>query len=155
MPSPQGVKKFYLLDYFLILIQSCTVSDEITLIFLRFKTLKEKERLGESKYKRLLINDDDLSSRQVRRYIYTFQQVISESVNCGLVKQKKNQLSLTKKGQKCLLLAEQNKRLFYDELLSILEDRYLAFYHLVKLCYKQNKSKSVLLIFPIYSPRKL
>ncbi len=153
-PNPQGVKKFYLLDYFLILLQSCSISDEIPQIFARFKSLKEKERLGESKYKRLLI-DDGLSITQVRRYIYTFQQVISEANSCGLIKEKKNTIVLTKKGQNCLLLAEQNKRLFYDELLKILENRYHAFFHLVKLAYRQNQIKNGLLIFPIYSPRKL
>ena len=36
-----------------------------------------------------------------------------------------------------------------------MESKYLAFYHLVKLCYAQNKTKNGLLIFPIYSPGKL
>lgn len=155
-PTPQIVKKFYLLDYFLILLQSCVISDDVTQIFIRFKSLKEKERLGESKYKKLLIDDsEELSVTQVKRYIYTFQQVISEASSCGLIKDKKNSIVLTKKGRNCLLLAEQNKRTFYDELLKILETRYHAFYHLVKLAYKQNQIRNGLLIFPIYSPRKL
>ncbi len=156
IPSPQGVKKFYLLDYFLILLQSCRTSDDIGQIFTRFKSLKEKERLGESKYRKLIIDDgDDLSETQVKRYIYTFEQVISESSSCGLIKEKNSTITLTKKGINCLLLAEQSKRMFYNELLKILEDRYFAFFHLVNLSYAQNSQKNGLLIFPIYSPRKL
>ncbi|MCR1024285.1 hypothetical protein NQT66_05665 [Cellulophaga baltica] len=154
--APQGVKKFYLLDYFLILLQSCLVSDNPEVIFLKFKTLKEKERLGESKYKKLVIDEgEDLSAKQVARYKYTLQQVISESVACGLIIDKNGFINITKKGKKCLVLAEKDKRSFYNYLLKILEKRYSAFYHLVKLCYRQNQSKNGLLIFPIYSPRKL
>jgi hypothetical protein len=36
-----------------------------------------------------------------------------------------------------------------------METKHFAFYHLIKLCYNQNKTKNGLLIFPIYSPLKL
>ncbi len=154
--TTQTVKQFYLLDYFLILLQSCLVSDDPEQIFIKFKTLKEKERLGESKYKKLVIDEgEDLSVKQMARYKYTFQQVISESLSCGLIHEKSGLISLTERGKNCLSLALKSKRDFYDELLIILEERYSAFYHLVKLCYKQNKNHNGLLIFPIYSPRKL
>ncbi|MDL5513970.1 hypothetical protein QSE00_19290 [Arenibacter sp. M-2] len=154
--APQGVKKFYLLDYFLILLQSCLVSDNPEKIFQRFKTLKEKERLGESKYKKLVIDEgEDLSAKQVARYKYTLQQVINESVACGLILDKNGLITLTKKGRRFLVFAENGKRMFYNNLLKILEKQYSAFYHLVKLCYRQNQNKNGLLIFPIYSPRKL
>lgn len=152
----QGVKKFYLLDYFLILLQSCLVSNDSQKIFIRFKILKEQERLGESKYRKMVVGDiDDLSTTQEARYMYTFNQVISESVTCGLIKEKNGIIILTDKGNKCLTLAEKSKRSFYDQLLKILEGKYSAFYYLVKLAYKQNREKNGLLIFPIYSPRKL
>lgn len=154
--TPQGVGKFYLLDYFLIMLQSCLVSDDPQKIFIRLKSLKEKERLGESKYKKLVIDEgEDLSAKQVARYKYTIQQVISESVACELIHVNNGLITLSKRGKKCLSLAENNKRSFYDKLLIILENKYSTFYHLVKLCYRQNRSKNGLLIFPIYSPRKL
>ncbi|WP_151894350.1 hypothetical protein [Patiriisocius marinistellae] len=156
IPSPQIVKKFYLLDYFLILLQSCSLSNEYHKIFSKFKLLKEKERLGESKYRKLVIDEsEELSETQVKRYMYTFDQVIIESENCGLIKKKSNQIQLTKRGQKCLILADNSKRIFYNELLAILEAKYHSFYQLLNLCYNQNKQKGGLLIFPIYSPRKL
>ncbi|MBU2929277.1 hypothetical protein [Winogradskyella psychrotolerans] len=154
--TPQGVKKFYFLDYFLILLQSCNISDDPQKIFTVFKTLKEKERLGESKYKKLIIDDsEELSDSQVARYKYTFKQVISESLSCGLLNEKEHLLSLTKKGRNTLNIGLRDKRAFYDVILKILEKKYSAFYHLIKLCYEQNSSKNGLLIFPIYSPRKL
>lgn len=154
--NPQGVKKFYLLDYFLILLQSCKVSEDYNTIFSRFKILKEKERLGESKYKKLVIDDaEELSESQVRRYLYTFDQVINESINYGLVRRSNTTITLTKKGVKCLIIGENDKREFYNEILHILEDNYFAFHHLVKLLYSQNKENPGLFIFPIYSPRKL
>lgn len=156
VPSPQGVKKFYFLDYFLILLQSCVVTNNPEEIFVIFKSLKEKERLGESKYKKLVIEEgEDLSDTQVARYKYTFKQVISESIACGLLKEQNDFLTLTKKGKKCVSVGIKNKRNFYDFILNILENKYSAFYHLIKLCYAQNSSKNGLLIFPIYSPRKL
>ncbi len=79
--SPQMVKKFYFLDYIYILLQSCKIYDDREKIFLNFKTLKEKESLGESKYKKLTQEQSNLSQKQVQRYIYTFEQVISEAVN--------------------------------------------------------------------------
>lgn len=155
VPSPQMVKKFYFLDYIFILLQSCKIFDDRNNIFLNFKTLKEKESLGESKYKKLTQEKSNLSQKQVQRYIYTFEQVISEAVNYGLVKDKNRTLSLTDTGMKYLSLVEKNKSDFYENLLESMESRYFAFYHLVKLCYNQNKTKNGLLIFPIYSPLKL
>lgn len=155
VPSPQMVKKFYFLDYIFILLQSCKIYDDRNKIFLNFKTLKEKESLGESKYKKLTQEQSNLSQKQVQRYIYTFEQVISEAVNYGLVKERNRTLNLTETGMKYLLLGEKKKSDFYENLLNSMESRYFAFYHLIKLCYNQNKTKNGLLIFPIYSPLKL
>ena len=154
-PSPQLVKKFYFLDYFLILLQSCKNNNDFPKVFQNFKYLKNKLRLGESKYRRLVIDNEDLSENQVRRYIYTFEQVIIEAVRYGLVKNTGTQLSLTKMGKECLHVGESNKGAFYQKMLFLMEEKYSAFFHLVKLCYDQNKVNNGLLIFPIYSPRKL
>jgi hypothetical protein len=153
--SPQMVKKFYFLDYIYILLQSCKIYDDREKIFLNFKTLKEKESLGESKYKKLTQEQSNLSQKQVQRYIYTFEQVISEAVNYGLVKDRQRTLNLTEIGNEYLLLGEKKKSDFYESLLKSMESKYFAFYHLIKLCYNQNKTKNGLLIFPIYSPLKL
>jgi hypothetical protein len=149
------VKKFYFLDYFLILLQSCKAYQDKELIFSSFKNLKDKLRLGESKYRKLTIDENDLSENQVKRYRYTFDQVIIESSNYKLVKEKGNKILLTELGLNSLILAEKDKNQFYNRMLSLMEAKYSAFYHLVKLCYHRNKVKNGLLIFPIYSPRKL
>lgn len=154
-PSPQMVKKFYFLDYFFILLQSCQSYDDKSKIFLNFKSLKDKLRLGESKYRKLTIGENDLSDNQIKRYIYTFEQVIIEASNYGLVRAAGDNLFLTKLGAECLVVGEQNKDKFYRRMLTLMEEKYSAFFHLVKLCYSQNKIKNGLLIFPIYSPRKL
>lgn len=153
--TPQNVKKFYFLDYIYILLQSCNVYNERFKIFLNFKTLKEKESLGESKYKKLTVEQENLSIKQVQRYIYTFEQVITEAVNYGLVKDKNLNLYLTETGLRYLKIGEANKRQFYECLLESMEAKYFAFYHLINLCYNQNRTKNGLLIFPIYSPLKL
>ncbi|GAA6766481.1 hypothetical protein AAFH68_24230 [Flavobacterium sp. CGRL1] len=154
-PSPQMVKKFYFLDYIFILLQSCKIYSDRDKIFSNFKILKEKESLGESKYRKLSTEQSNLSQVQVRRYIYTFEQVIAEAVNYGLVKDKNRTLTLTETGLKYLSLGEDKKRDFYESLLGSMESRYFAFFDLINLCYNQNKTKNGLLIFPIYSPLKL
>ncbi|WP_396210921.1 hypothetical protein [Flavobacterium sp.] len=154
-PSPQMVKKFYFLDYIYILLQSCKVYNDKDDVFLNFKNLKDKESLGESKYRKLTTEKEGLTDKQVKRYIYTFNQVIIEAVNYGLIKEKNKSLTLTDLGKEYLIKGEQNRRNFYECVLNSMETKYLAFYHLNKLCYDQNRTKNGLLIFPIYSPGKL
>ncbi len=154
-PSPQMVKKFYFLDYFLILLQSCKSYQDKELVFASFKNLKDKLRLGESKYRKLTIDESDLSENQMKRYRYTFDQVIIEASNYKLVKDKGKKILLTELGAQSLIIADKDKNKFYDRMLNLMESKYSAFYHLVKLCYYRNKVKNGLLIFPIYSPRKL
>lgn len=149
------VRKFYFLDYIFILLQSCKIYEERDLVFLYFKILKDKERLGESKYRKLTTDQSELSEKQVKRYIYTFEQVIFEAVNYNLIKDNKKNLILTDLGNECLLFGEKDKRLFYEKLLVLMENHFFAFFDLINLCYSQNKTKNGLLIFPIYSPRKL
>lgn len=154
-PNPQMVKKFYFLDYLYILLQSCKMYEDRNKIFSNFKVLKEKERLGESKYRKLTTELTDLSKKQEQRYIYTFEQVITEAVNYDLVKEQKRNLYLTDLGNECLQVGDKDRRPFYERLLELMESKYFAFYHLINLCYDQNRTKNGLLIFPIYSPRKL
>jgi hypothetical protein len=154
-PTPQLVKKFYFLDYFLILLHSIEDYDDRDHIFAKFKTLKGAERLGESKYLKLTNDEENLSEHQVKRYRYTFDQVIMESLNYNLIKEDKNKLHLTESGKKCLDIGKKSKRRFYKSILYHMESKYYGFYHLVNACYKENKAKNGLLIFPVYSPLKL
>ena len=154
-PKPQQVKKFYFLDYFFILLESCELDENKVLVFSNFRFLKDQARLGESKYRKLLSEHEKLSKRQVQRYRYTFDQVISEAANYGLIVSQKERVAITPLGQKCLATGRKNRRAFYNEILHLMESNYFAFYHLVNFCYEQNSSKNGLLIFPIYSPRKL
>ncbi|MFE3868000.1 hypothetical protein ACFX5E_07920 [Flavobacterium sp. LS2P90] len=155
IPNPQMVRKFYFLDYIFILLQSCKNHENKSVIFLNFKILKDKERLGESKYRKLTIEQSDLSLKQEQRYFYTYEQVIIEAVSYELVKNNNNKLTLTETGMECLSLGEKDRRLFYERLLLLMEKKYFAFFDLINLCYSENKTKNGLLIFPIYSPRKL
>lgn len=154
-PRPQHVKRFYFLDYFLILLQSCSVSEDKHQIFMNFRAQKNKERLGESKYRKLTVDESNLSELQMKRYQYTFNQVISEAITYELIKSKKKKLGLTSLGAECLALAVQSRRRFYNRMLELMEEKHSAFYHLINLCYRENQTKNGLLIFPIYSPRKL
>ncbi len=155
IPKPQQVKKFYFLDYFFILLLSCESHKDKEEVFLQFRTLKDKERLGESKYKKLTVEESNPSLRQVQRFKYTFNQVLVESANYELIINKKDKVIITDLGRECLKIGLDNKRKFYLEVFSLMEKRFFAFYHLVQFCYEQNKSNNGVLIFPVYSPLKL
>lgn len=155
-PRPQQVKKFYFLDYFFILLQSCEHNEKKTNVFKSFRELKDKARLGESKYKRLLSIQENLSKQQITKYHYTFDQVILEASDYGLITHYKDRINITTLGESCLVIGKKSKRDFFNSIFKLMEDRYFAFYHLVQFCYEKNTSnKNGLLIFPIYSPRKL
>lgn len=155
-PTPQLIKKFYFLDYFLILFQSIDSYDDKEDVFTNFKILKNKERLGESKYLKLLKEEEeDLSENQVKRYRYTFDQVIIEAINYNLIKDDRNKLHLTESGKKCLEIGKKDKRRFYNRILQHMESKYHGFYHLINSCYNKKMAKNGLLIFPVYSPLKL
>jgi hypothetical protein len=154
-PQPQMVKKFYFLDYFYILLKSIETYSKEEDIFEAFKNYKHEFQLGESKYKKLTVEDTELSDKQLKRYLYTLQQVINESESYGLIKINTNVYELTSVGRKALSEYTKGKYHFNKYIFKLMEDKYLAFYHLVNLCYEANKPKNGLLTFPIYSPLKL
>jgi len=80
-----SVHKFYLLEYFYIFLKSAQKFQDQNKIFEQFKILKQDHLLGESKYKKLNITDEDLSPTQLNRYSYTFQEVFIESYGYNLV----------------------------------------------------------------------
>jgi len=150
-------KKFYFLDYFHVLLESVQISNEKEVLFEVFKELKDKHKLGESKYKKLTIDEDEiLSPTQENRYRYTFRQVINEAEEYGLIVQDGSYLASTKEGK--ALFSELKRpngfQLFNQHLLRLMEDKYKAFHYLVKFLYQSNPVDGRL-IFPHYSPRQL
>lgn len=155
-PSQQ-VGKFYFLDYFFILLKSVSQYPDRASIFGSFKYLKNTHQLGVSKYKKLTKDDDELTNKQLVKYEYTFQAVLGESRDYGLINIENNldKITLTSDGQKALYLYEQSKELFNNYILYVIEKNKQAFYDIIKMCYNDTSLKNGLLIFPIYSGLKL
>lgn len=165
--TPTFVKKFYFLDYFYILLKSVESQSHYEYILQEFIILKNKYSLGESKYKKLTIDEDVLTHKQMVKFEYTFKQVLSESLEYDLVERsfppnktsendKDSLIHITRFGEKVLKdYEEKGKQTFNFSILSKMEKKSFAFYQLLKLCYDENNSKNGLLIFPIYSGLKL
>lgn len=153
----QSVKKFYFLDYFYILLRSVEKESRQEEVFTLFKMLKQKHRLGESKYKRLTTDGEVLTLKQQQRYKYTFRQVVEESREYKLVFQgDDDSLRLTENGQKLLqTFDDKGFENFLRELVLLMEDHFGAFRALVEFMYSTNKRRSGVLIFPHYSPLEL
>lgn len=156
-PKPQSLKKFYFFEYFYILLDVVDKYGEMSKIFEEFKKLKKHYLLGESKYKKLGVENDNSE-----RYRYTVEQVLQESLAYEIIEDKvrkpnsEGNLELTEKGRKLLEIHRHNgMQEFLRHLVRLMEEKYFAFYHLVDFCYKANPNKHGLLIFPIYSPAKL
>ena len=154
----QSVYKFYFLEYFYVLfksIESYSHSHRAR-IFESFKTLKHAHQLGESKYKRITFETDNLTKTQEDRYLYTFEQVISEAEVYRLIRQDRDNLALTDQGRKLLDIYRESGLLAFNRaLFQYMEENYHAFHYLVQFCYKSNKKNPGLLILPNYSPLKL
>lgn len=165
--TPTFVKKFYFLDYFYILLKSVESQSHYEYILQEFIILKNKYSLGESKYKKLTIDEDVLTHKQMVKFEYTFKQVLSESIEYDLVvrtfpanktgeNDKDSLIQITPFGEKVLKDYEDKGKLTFNlSILSKMEEKAFAFYQLLKLCYAENISKNGLLIFPIYSGLKL
>lgn len=157
-PPLSTVKKFYFLEYVHVLLQSVERYSERELVFNSFKTLKQQQRLGESKYKTLSSESDNLSTVQLNRYRFTFDHVIEETKGFELIAEgAKQELYLTEQGKKLLLQYETAGTVpFNISLFMCMEKRYdHPFRFLIDLLYKANKYNSGLLILPNYSPREL
>jgi hypothetical protein len=155
--QPQSVYKFYFLEYFYVLFKSIESYSNRNKIFESFKNLKDTHKLGESKYKRITFETDNLTKTQEDRYLYTFEQVISEAEVYGLIiKQDPEYLALTGQGRELLDTYQESGLLAFNRaLFKYMEAHYNAFSYLVKFCYASNKKNPGLLIFPNYSPLKL
>lgn len=165
--TPTFVKKFYFLDYFYILLKSVEYQSHYESVLQEFIVLKNKYSLGESKYKKLTVDEDIVTYNQMVKFEYTFKQVLSESIEYDLVLEthssnkigendRDSLLQITPFGEKVLREYEEKGKYAFNLLVfSKMEEKSFAFYQLLKLCYAENISKNGLLIFPIYSGLKL
>ncbi len=175
IPSSNLVKKFYLLEYFLILLKSVEHYSNQEDIFNSFKSFKREFQLGESKYKKLAF-EDDTTEKQKTKFRYTFEQVLHEALNYNLVEkidssrfnivgrpsvkkvtdfERSKSIYLTEKGKLCLIENLKGKFFFNLYLFNLMEDKHKAFYEIINLCYNDGSLKNGLLIYPIYSGLKL
>ena len=152
-----SVKKFYFLEYFYVLLNSVEKYTDKEQVFDYFKILKQEHHLGESKYKTLSSDGENLSKTQVDRYRYTFQQVIDEARDYDLIGEgSDSNLKLTEEGKTLLSRYRVEGPISFNQsLFKLMEARYNAFRYLVEFLYNVNRFKPGLLIFPNYSPRQL
>lgn len=152
-----SIRKFYFLDYFYILLRSIEKHSQRKDVFSSFKVLKQKYRLGESKYKRLTDDGENLTQKQLQRYNYTFCQVVEESKEYGLITEdNEKNLRLSKSGIDFLKIHDEKGFPFFVRALAvIMEDHYEAFRNLLEYLYKVNPKRSGVLIFPHYSPLEM
>ena len=155
----QAVKRFYFFEYFFVLLSAVRKYSDKENIFEHFKNLKQEKGLGESKYRKLTSEGEHLNKYQEGRYRYTFELVIEESIEYGLIElRKEKELLLTKEGEVLLADYEQRgNRWFNRELFKKMEKSYGGFRHLVESLYDGNKhpQRSGLFILPIHSPLQL
>ena len=103
----QPSKKFYFLEYFYVLLKSIEYSPKLDRAFEQFLELKQQHRLGDSRYKKLT-GDVDASSPAARvKFEYTFQRVLREAEDSGLVSVNDNTASITSAGRRVLVLYEE------------------------------------------------
>ncbi|WP_417386020.1 hypothetical protein [Gimesia sp.] len=153
-PLNLSVRKFYFLEYFYILLKSVERYEDRDQVFNLFKLLKQEHRLGESKFKKLTIETEDLTPVQESRYRYTLNQVIEDSKDYGLVSEGSNKLlNLTSDGKS--LLKTYGTEEFNLTLFRLMETKSSAFRYLIERMYEANTKQPGLLIFPIYSPYQL
>lgn len=156
-PKLTDTKKFYFLEYFYIVLKGIEKFSTREDVFQYFKTLKEKLLLGESRYRKIANITEELSSKQIGRYKYTFSEVLEECIIYQLVESgNDNQLYLTQKGRSLVSIFE-NKGVekFNEEIFTLIESESNGFHYFVKSFYEINPNNGGMLIFPIYSPLKL
>lgn len=148
------MRKFYFLEYFYILLESVSRYKNREQVFGSFKLLKQQYRLGESKFKKLTADPENLTETQLSRYRYTFNQVIEEAKGYHLVAEDDDK-TLRLKGSGKDLLEKYGTDSYNHKLLRLMEENSGAFRHLIRQMYKANPAKPGLLIFPVYSPYQL
>ena len=151
-----SVRKFYLLDYFYVLLESVEKYSDREKIFEYFKDLKQKHGLGESKYRKLTSDETILTKVQLQKYRYTFEKVISESLEYDLIFLNEGKIFLTDFGKKLLYQYQsEGFKQFTISIFKLIESKYGAFRYIIELLNHMGKEKSGLFILPIYSPSQL
>ncbi|MBP9888597.1 MAG: hypothetical protein KBF93_20050 [Leptospiraceae bacterium] len=150
-----AIHKFYFLEYFDILLKSIQFSREPNIAFTHFIGLKDKKKLGESRYKKNVQATESMSNLTLHHYWYTFQEVIEESAFLGLIEKDRSILKLTSLGNKLLLVSSKGSEKFNHEIFLLMESRLQGFRYLIEASYLANPENNGLLIFPVYSPLKL
>jgi len=155
-PPSLPSRKFYFLDYFFILLSSVEKNIVQDDVFSAFKILKQKHRLGESKYKKME-EVENPTSHQQQRYRYTFKKVMEECEEYGLLTKKEGHaIHLTEEGKKLLRQHRtEGIREFNLAVFRLMEDAHAAFRTLVEFLYEANSKSSGVLVFPHYSPLEL
>ncbi len=125
-------------------------------MFNAFKILKQEYRLGESKYKKLEVVENPTMDQQ-KRYQYTFNKVMDECKEYGLlVVNKDHTIHLTEVGKNLLLqYRTEGIRAFNMSIFRLMEEAHNAFRTLVEFLYEANPKSSGVLVFPHYSPLEL
>ncbi|NQT60358.1 MAG: hypothetical protein HQ557_15365 [Bacteroidetes bacterium] len=149
-------RKFYFLDYFFIFLSSVEKNINQDDVFNAFKVLKQEYRLGESKYKKLE-EVENPTVRQQQRYRYTFNKVMDECKEYGLlVEEKDKTIHMTEEGKRLLIQHRvEGIREFNLSIFKMMEAAHKAFRTLVEFLYKANSKGSGVLVFPHYSPLEL
>ena len=113
--------------------------------------------MGESKYKKLTEDTDNITDTRMRRYKYTFEQVMDEAIEYDLVRSEKTDFyDITLKGKQLLTLYhDEGPEFFNESLLRFMEDKYRAFRYLIEKLYSAKRQLPGLLILPSYSPSQL
>ncbi|MDX2173608.1 MAG: hypothetical protein SFY56_10825 [Bacteroidota bacterium] len=151
-----AIRKFYFLEYFDILLKSFEYSTIPETAIDMFIVLKDKKQLGESKYKKNHNTTDYSSIHTIKHLTYTFDEVLSESLDLKLVEKKGKEINISPLGNK-LLGISKTKGLdkFNLEIFKLMEQKTNGFRYLIESCYNGNPTKNGLLAFPVYSPLKL
>lgn len=151
-----AIRKFYFLEYFDILLKSVEYSPNENLAFSVFIKFKDKNKLGESKYKKSHHSTDYSSTKTITHLKYTFDEVVDESIDLGLVYKVYKEIKLTPLGSKLLQISkEKGLEKFNLEIFKLMEQKSQGFKYFIDSCYRANPKKNGLIAFPIYSPLKL
>lgn len=146
-------RKFYFIEYFYILLSCLKSAESVDKAFDNFRLRKEELGLGESKFRTRVQKKSQLTSRQLERYRYTFNQVLDEARDYGLVRDANAHYVLSNDGEE--LIASFHTSAFRLKLLELMERKHNAFGYLVTQMYRLNQKNGGLIVFPLYSPLEL
>lgn len=162
---PNAVRKFYFIEYFLILLQAVsahqdesagTAANRHIRMFNTFDELKHRSNLGDSKYKKIHAKEQGDRSETEEGISYTFWQVLEEAMSYSLISTQASPLSLSEKGLELLAIYEsKGVETFNLGVLRLMEKKYRAFRYLITFLYQTNPTNGGMVVLPMYSPTRL